>query len=71
VFIPRAGVLLAGDMLSDIEVPLLDLLAADPIGDYRAGLDLLTAGEPFDESRCTADWLRGRHAEQLRRYGPE
>ena len=43
VFIPNAGVLLAGDMLSDIEIPLLDLLAADPLGDYRAGLDRLAA----------------------------
>jgi hydroxyacylglutathione hydrolase len=43
VFIPHAGVLLAGDMLSDIEIPLLDLLAADPLGDYRAGLDRLAA----------------------------
>jgi hydroxyacylglutathione hydrolase len=105
VFIPQAGVLLAGDMLSDIEIPLLDLLAADPLGDYRVGLDrlaavpgvrwmvpghghiadagefrrrldadyryldLLVAGEPFDDSRCTAGWLRDRHVEQLRRYG--
>jgi glyoxylase-like metal-dependent hydrolase (beta-lactamase superfamily II) len=101
VFIPHAGVLLAGDMLSDVEIPLPDLLAADPFGDYRAGLDrlaavpgvrwlvpghghiagpaeflrrletdyryldLLVAGEPFDDSRCTADWLRDRHAEHL------
>lgn len=43
VFIPQAGVLLAGDMLSDIEIPLLDLDAADPLGDYRAGLDRLAA----------------------------
>jgi glyoxylase-like metal-dependent hydrolase (beta-lactamase superfamily II) len=35
------GVLVAGDMLSDTEIPLLDLDAADPIGDYRAGLDVL------------------------------
>ncbi|QTE28423.1 MBL fold metallo-hydrolase [Pengzhenrongella sicca] len=41
--LPAAGVLLAGDMLSDLEVPLLDLRSADPIGDYRAGLDGLEA----------------------------
>jgi glyoxylase-like metal-dependent hydrolase (beta-lactamase superfamily II) len=35
------GVLLAGDMLSDVLVPLLDLRAADPVGDYLAGLQLL------------------------------
>jgi hydroxyacylglutathione hydrolase len=28
-------------MLSDIEIPLLDLDADDPFGDYRAGLDAL------------------------------
>ena len=41
IFLPGAGVLVAGDMCSDIEVPLLDLTAADPVGDYRAGLELL------------------------------
>ncbi len=35
------GVLLAGDMLSDIEIPLLDQRAADPIEDYRHGLEVL------------------------------
>ncbi len=45
IFLPEAGVLVAGDMCSDIEVPLLDLEAADPLGDYRAGLELL-AGLP-------------------------
>src|SRR5690348_17160417 len=39
VFLPDSGVLVAGDMCSDIEIPLLDTEAADPLGDYRAGLD--------------------------------
>ena len=43
VFLPDAGVLVAGDMLSDIEIPLLDTDAGDPLGDYRAGLRLLAA----------------------------
>ncbi|MDQ2877001.1 MAG: MBL fold metallo-hydrolase [Actinomycetota bacterium] len=43
VFLPDAGVLVAGDMLSDIEIPLLDTDAADPLGDYRAGLERLAA----------------------------
>lgn len=43
VFLPGTGVLLAGDMCSDIEIPLLDRTAADPVGDYRAGLELLAA----------------------------
>jgi glyoxylase-like metal-dependent hydrolase (beta-lactamase superfamily II) len=38
VFLPDSGVLIAGDMLSDIEIPLLDLDAAEPFGGYRAGL---------------------------------
>ena len=43
VFLPDAGVLVAGDMLSDIETPILDTEADDPLGDYRAGLDRLAA----------------------------
>jgi hypothetical protein len=30
-------------MLSDVEIPLLDMGAADPLGGYRAGLDLLAS----------------------------
>ena len=41
LFLPDSGVLVAGDMCSDIEIPLLDLDAPDPVGDYRAGLELL------------------------------
>jgi hydroxyacylglutathione hydrolase len=41
IFLPDAGVLVAGDMCSDIEIPLLALDAPDPVGDYRAGLALL------------------------------
>jgi len=33
------GVLIAGDMCSDIEIPLLDLDQSDPVGDYRRALD--------------------------------
>jgi glyoxylase-like metal-dependent hydrolase (beta-lactamase superfamily II) len=35
------GALVAGDMLSDLEVPLLDLESTDPVGDYITGLDRL------------------------------
>lgn len=38
VFLPGTGTLIAGDMLSDIEIPLLDLAEPDPLGDYRTGL---------------------------------
>lgn len=43
IVVPDDGLLIAGDMCSDIEVPLLDLAAAsgDPLGDYRAGLNKL------------------------------
>ena len=37
------GVLVAGDMLSDAVVPMLDGMAVDPIGDHLAALDLLEA----------------------------
>ncbi|HEV3288072.1 MAG TPA: MBL fold metallo-hydrolase [Streptosporangiaceae bacterium] len=43
VFLPDTGVLVAGDMLSDIEIPLLDTVADDPLGDYQAGLRRLAA----------------------------
>jgi glyoxylase-like metal-dependent hydrolase (beta-lactamase superfamily II) len=42
LLIEERGVLVAGDMLSDILIPMLDLRgSADPIGDYLAALRLL------------------------------
>jgi glyoxylase-like metal-dependent hydrolase (beta-lactamase superfamily II) len=41
LLIEERGVLVAGDMLSDILIPMLDLSAADPIKDYLAALRLL------------------------------
>jgi len=41
LLIEERGVLVAGDMLSDILIPFLDLGAADPIEDYLAALRLL------------------------------
>jgi hydroxyacylglutathione hydrolase len=43
VFLPDTGVLVAGDMCSDIEIPLLDMESADPFGGYRRGLGVLAA----------------------------
>jgi glyoxylase-like metal-dependent hydrolase (beta-lactamase superfamily II) len=43
VFLPDSGVLIVGDMCSDIEVPLPDLDDPDPFGGYRAGLRTLAA----------------------------
>jgi len=40
LLIEDARVLVAGDMLSDILMPFLDLQAADPLGDYLAALAL-------------------------------
>ncbi|RSM65386.1 MBL fold metallo-hydrolase [Actinoplanes sp. ATCC 53533] len=39
--IEERGVLVAGDMLSDVLVPMLDLNADDPIEDYLAALGLI------------------------------
>jgi glyoxylase-like metal-dependent hydrolase (beta-lactamase superfamily II) len=41
LLIEERGVLVAGDMLSDILIPFPDLEAADPIGDYLGALRLL------------------------------
>jgi glyoxylase-like metal-dependent hydrolase (beta-lactamase superfamily II) len=41
LFIEERGVLIAGDMLSDILIPFLELDAKDPAADYLAALDLL------------------------------
>jgi hydroxyacylglutathione hydrolase len=41
LFLPGSGVLIAGDMLSDLEIPLLSADVTDPVGRYRAGLELL------------------------------
>ena len=40
LLVEQGGVLIAGDMLSDILMPFLDLDAADPLGDYLAALAL-------------------------------
>jgi hydroxyacylglutathione hydrolase len=43
VFLPDTGVLVAGDMCSDTEIPLLEVEPAgtDPVGRYRHGLGVL------------------------------
>ena len=43
VFLPGTGVLLAGDMLSDIEIPILDFDEPGQLGSYRAALERLAA----------------------------
>jgi len=41
LFFPETGVLIAGDMLSDVEIPLVDTESEDPFGTYREGLGTL------------------------------
>ncbi|WP_116948222.1 MBL fold metallo-hydrolase [Jiangella endophytica] len=67
LLIEGRGVLAAGDMLSDVLVPMLDVGTADPIDDYLAGLRLLedVADDvevvvPGHGSVGTADQLRAR-----------
>jgi len=67
LLIEEHGVLVAGDMLSDVLIPFLDLDATDPIEDYLAALRLLD-GEaddvdvlvPGHGSIGEADQLRAR-----------
>ena len=75
VFLPETGVLIAGDMLSDIEVPLLNLEtggsgAADPFGDYRAGLGVL-AGVPGVRVLVPGHGHAGAAAEYRRRMAAD
>jgi glyoxylase-like metal-dependent hydrolase (beta-lactamase superfamily II) len=75
LLIEERGVLVAGDMLSDVLIPMLDLNGtADPIGDYLAALALLegAAGDvdvlvPGHGSVSAADEVRAR-IEQDRAY---
>jgi glyoxylase-like metal-dependent hydrolase (beta-lactamase superfamily II) len=68
LLIEERGVLVAGDMLSDVLIPMLDLTdAADPIEDYLAALRLLegAAGDadvlvPGHGSVSGADEIRAR-----------
>ncbi len=77
LFIEERGVLVAGDLLSDLLIPLLDLEAADPIEDYLAALRLIEGvAEEADDVKVfipghgsvgDADQLR-RRIEQDRAY---
>ncbi|MGW0663002.1 MBL fold metallo-hydrolase [Streptodolium elevatio] len=74
LLIEDRGVLVAGDMLSDVLVPMLDD-TADPVADYLVGLQRLesVAGDvkvlvPGHGSVCGADEVRAR-IDQDRAYG--
>lgn len=67
VLIESRRVLVAGDMLSDLFVPMLDLDAAEPIEDYLAALRLFEAVAddvdvlvPGHGSVCRGDQVRAR-----------
>lgn len=67
LLIEEGGVLVAGDMLSDILVPFPDLATVNPIEDYLVGLRLLEAVMdevdiliPGHGSVCGADEVRAR-----------
>ena len=67
LLVEERGVLVAGDMLSDILMPFLDLQAANPIDDYLAALrrfesvvDDVVAVVPGHGSVGGAEELRGR-----------
>ena len=67
LLIEGRGVLVAGDMLSDILMPVPDLDAADPIEDYLVGLrrledvaDDVDVLIPGHGSVCAADQVRAR-----------
>ena len=67
LLIEERGVLVAGDMLSDILMPMPDLDSASPIEDYLAGLRLLEDAAdgaavliPGHGSVCGADRVRAR-----------
>jgi glyoxylase-like metal-dependent hydrolase (beta-lactamase superfamily II) len=74
LFVKERGVLVAGDLLSDVLIPFLDLEAADPIEDYLTALQLLEGVAedvkvfiPGHGSIGDADQLRAR-IEQDRAY---
>ncbi|WP_028045746.1 MBL fold metallo-hydrolase [Cellulomonas sp. URHE0023] len=67
LLIEERGVLVGGDMLSDVLVPMLSFAAEDPIGDYLAALQLIEAAAtgvevlvPGHGSVGDADELRAR-----------
>lgn len=68
LIVAESGVLVAGDMLSDVLVPMLDTRSpSDPIEDYLVGLELLERASngaevliPGHGSTCGAEDMRAR-----------
>lgn len=55
LFIEESKVLIAGDMLSDVFIPMLNLAAPDPINDYLTALDL------FERMASSAEFVVPGH----------
>jgi glyoxylase-like metal-dependent hydrolase (beta-lactamase superfamily II) len=67
LLIEDAGVLVAGDMLSDVEPPLLDLDATDPWGDYAEAIAMFIAVAPEVSLVVPGHGEVGDHDELVRR----
>jgi glyoxylase-like metal-dependent hydrolase (beta-lactamase superfamily II) len=65
LLIEEGGVLVAGDMLSDALIPLLDFEAADPVDDYLGALRLLEDAAPGAEVVVPGHGSVG-HADEVR-----
>ncbi|MGH1562386.1 MBL fold metallo-hydrolase [Mumia sp. DW29H23] len=71
LLVADVGVLVAGDMLSDVEVPLLDLEAAHPWDDYAEALDLFERVAPRVEAVVPGHGSVGDRAELQRRIAAD
>ncbi len=59
LLVGESGVLVAGDMLSDILMPFLDLEAADPLNDYLKALDQFETVAGNVAAVIPRPWFRG------------
>jgi glyoxylase-like metal-dependent hydrolase (beta-lactamase superfamily II) len=71
LLIEEPGVLVAGDMLSDILMPFLDLEAAEPVDDYLAALLLFEGVAHLVEAVIPGHGSVGRGAEPRRRIAQD
>ena len=71
LFFPRRSLLVAGDMVSEIEIPLLDDDSTDPVGEYLGGLDLLEQLVPAVEVFVPGHGAIGDGAELGRRIAAD
>lgn len=71
LLVQDTGVLVAGDMLSDVEPPLLDLDAAAPWDDYADAITLFEAVAPEVAVLVPGHGRVGDHAELLRRLAAD